>query len=74
MGAPLIKNITYATYIGEPKEGETAILRNKDVAKGELTQKMQFGCETILDSFEINLKKNRHKCNFLGYRKKINKK
>ena len=73
MGAPLIKNITYATYIGEPKEGETAVLRNKDVAKGELTQKMQFGCETILDSFEINLKKNRHKCNFLGYRKKTNK-
>ena len=43
-----MKNVTYAKYIGEPKEGETAILRNPDVAKGELTQVMQFGCKTIL--------------------------
>ena len=73
MGASLLKNITYSTYIGEPKPGETAILRNPDVAKGELSQKMHLGCETILQSFEINLKRNRHKCNFIGYRKKINK-
>jgi long-chain acyl-CoA synthetase len=73
MGSSLLKNITYATYVGEAKEGETAILRNKDVANGELSQKMKFGCETVLESFELNLKKNRHKCNFLGYRKKINK-
>jgi long-chain acyl-CoA synthetase len=73
MGASLLKNITYSTFIGQAKEGETAILRNPDVAKGELTKKMQFGCETILQSFERNLKFNRHKCNFIGYRKKINK-
>ena len=69
-----MKNVTYAKYIGEPKEGETAILRNPDVAKGELTQVMQFGCKTILESFERNLKFNRHKCNFIGYRKRINEK
>ena len=69
-----MKNVTYATYIGQPKEGETAILRNPDVAKGELTQVMQFGCKTILESFERNLKFNRHKCNFIGYRKRINEK
>ena len=74
MGASFLKNVTYATYIGEPKEGETAILRNPDVAKGELTQVMQFGCKTILESFERNLKFNRHKCNFIGYRKEINEK
>ena len=73
MGSSFLKNITYATYVGEAKEGETAILRNKDVANGELSQKMKYGCETVLESFEINLKKDRHKCNFLGYRKKINK-
>jgi hypothetical protein len=48
-------------------------LRNKDIAYCELTQKMKYGCETVFESFEIDLKKNRHKCNFLGYRKKINK-
>ena len=47
MGASLLKNITYSTFIGRAKEGETSILRNPDVAKGELTKKMQFGCETI---------------------------
>ena len=73
MGASLLKNITYGTFIGEAKEGETAIIRNPDVAHTELSQKMHMGCETILQSFEINLKYNRHKCNFLGYRKKINK-
>ena len=57
MGASLLKTMKYATYLGEPKEGETAILRNPKVPKGELIQKMQFGCETILESFEINLKK-----------------
>ncbi len=73
MGASLLKNFTYATFVGEAKEGETAILRNKDVAKGELSHKMKYGCQTVLESFEINLKNNRHKRNFLGYRKKINK-
>ena len=73
MGASLLKTMKYATYLGEPKEGETAILRNPKVPKGELIQKMQFGCETILESFERNLKKNRHKCNFIGFRKKLSK-
>ena len=73
MGASLLKNVKYAEFVGEPKEGETAILRNPDVAIGELTQTMQFGCKTVLESFERNLKKNRHKNNFIGYRKKINK-
>ena len=66
MGASLLKNVKYAEFVGEPKEGETAILRNPDVAKGELTQTMQFGCKTVLESFERNLKKNRHKYNFIG--------
>ena len=73
MGASLLKNITYSTFIGKAKEGETAIIRNPDVANRELTKTMQFGCETILQSFERNLKFKRHKCNFIGYRKKINK-
>ena len=73
MGASLLKNIQYATYISEPKEGETAILRNPMYAKKELSQKMAYGCETVLQSFELNLIKKRNECNFLGYRKKINK-
>ena len=73
MGASLLKKVKYAEFVGKPKEGETAILRNPDVAKGELTQTMQFGCKTVLESFERNFKKNRHKSNFIGYRKKINK-
>ena len=72
MGASLLKNVQYATYITESKEGETGILRHPLYTK-ELSQKMAYGCETVLESFEINLKKNRHKCNFLGFRKKINK-
>ena len=72
MGASFLKNITYAKSIGEPKEGETRIYRNPDISNGELSERMQFGCETILQSFELNLKKNRHKCNFIGYRKRIN--
>ena len=73
MGASLLKNVQYATYVSAPKEGETAILRNPMYAKGELSQTMAYGCETVLESFEINLKKHRHKNNFLGYRKKIEK-
>ena len=70
MGASLLKNIKYSEFVGEPKKGETAILRNPDVAKSELSQTMQFGCKTVLESFEINLKKNRHKSNFIGHMKK----
>ena len=71
MGASLLKNITYGEYISEPKENETGILRNPNYAKKELLETMHLDCETVWDSFEINLKKNRHKFNFLGYRKKI---
>ena len=73
MGASLLKNVQYSTYISDPKEGESGILRHPLYAKRELGQKMAYGCETVLESFEINLKRNRHKCNFLGYRKKIKK-
>ena len=73
MGASLLKNVQYATYISDPKEGETGILRHPLYAKGELSQRMAYGCETVLESFEINLKRGRHKCNFLGFRKKIKK-
>ena len=73
MGASLLKNVQYATYITEPKEGETGILRHPLYANKELSHKMAYGCETVLDSFEINFKRNRQKCNFLGYRKKIKK-
>ena len=73
MGATFLKNITYSTLCGEAKPGETAILRNPLVAKGELRQKMHLGCETMWDAFEINFKLNRQKNNFIGYRKKINK-
>ena len=71
MGASLLKNITYGEYISEPKENETGILRNPNYAKKELLETMHLDCETVWDSFEINLKKNRHKFNFLGYRKKV---
>ena len=73
MGASLLKNVQYSTYISDPKEGESGILRHPLYAKKELSQKMAYGCETVLESFELNLKRNRHKCNFLGYRKKIKK-
>ena len=73
MGASLLKNVTYGTYVSEPKPGETGILRNPNVANTELRTTHHLGCETVWDSFEINLKKNRHKRNFIGYRKKINK-
>ena len=73
MGASLLKNVQYSTYISDPKEGESGILRHPLYAKRELSQKMAYGCETVLESFELNLKRNRHKCNFLGYRKKIKK-
>ena len=69
----MLKNVQYSTYISEPKEGETGILRNPMYAKKELSQKMAYGCETVLQSFELNLIKKRNECNFLGYRKKINK-
>ena len=73
MGASLLKNITYGTYVTEPKSGETGVIRNPNVANSELRETMHLGCETVWDSFEINLKKNRHKNNFIGYRKKINR-
>jgi long-chain acyl-CoA synthetase len=73
MGASLLKDITYGTYVSEPKKGETRIMRNPNYAKKELRETMHLGCETVWDSFEINLKKNRHKQNFLGYRKKVKK-
>ena len=73
MGASLLKNITYGTYVSEPKKGETGVLRNPNVVNKELRETMHLGCETVWDSFEINLKKNRHKNNFIGYRKKIKK-
>ena len=69
----MLKNVQYSTYISEPKEGETGILRNPMYAKKELSQKMAYECETVLQSFEINLIKKRNKFNFLGYRKKIKK-
>ena len=65
MGASLLKNVQYATYISEPKEGETAILRHPLYANRELSHKMAYGCETVLDSFEINFKRNRQKCTSL---------
>ena len=71
MGASLLKNITYGTYVSEPKKGETGVLRNPNVANKDLRETMHLGCETVWDSFEINLIKKRHKNNFLGYRKKI---
>ena len=73
MGASLLKDITYGTYVSKPKPSETGILRNPNVTNSELRETMHLGCETVWDSFEINLKKNRHKYNFIGYRKKINK-
>ena len=73
MGASLLKNITYGTYVNQPKEGETGILRNPNVVNTQLLETMHLGCETVWDSFEINLLKNRHKRNFIGYRKKLNR-
>ena len=71
MGASLLKNITYGTYITEPKEGETGILRNPNIGKGELRETMHLGCKTVWEAFEINLIKKRHNDKFIGYRKKI---
>ena len=71
MGASLLKNITYGTYVNQPKEGETGILRNPNRVNTQLLETMHLGCETVWDSFEINLTKKRHKNNFIGYRKKI---
>ena len=73
MGANLLKNVTYGSYISQPRSGETGILRNPCVSKTELRETHHLGCKTVWESFEINLIKNRHKNNFIGYRKKINK-
>ena len=73
MGANLLKNITYNTYISPPKPDETGVLRNPVVANTELRETHHLGCKTVWESFEINLLKNRHKNNFIGYRKKIKK-
>ena len=73
MGANLLKNITYGTYISPPQPGETGILRNPNVANTELRETHHLGCKTVWESFEINLIKKRHKNNFIGYRKKIKK-
>ena len=73
MGASIKKNITYGTYITPPRPGETGILRNPNVANTELRETHHLGCKTVWESFEINLTKNRHKNNFIGYRKKKNK-
>jgi len=40
MGASLLKNITYGTYVSEPKPGETGILRNPNVVNKELRKKI----------------------------------
>ena len=71
MGANLLRNVTYNTYISDAKPGETGILRNPNVSNTELRETHHLGCKTVWESFEINLKKNRHKNNFIGYRKKI---
>ena len=68
-----MKNVTYGTYISNPKPGETGILRNPNVANTELREAHHFGCTTVWEAFEINLKRNKHKNNFIGYRKKIKK-
>ena len=73
MGASLLKNITYNTYIGEPKEGETGVLRNPFMKDKKLVDKNFIGCETLYDSFGVNLKRGLNNEEFLSYRKKINK-
>ena len=73
MGANLLKNVTYGTYISNPQPGETGILRNPNVANTELRETHHLGCKTVWESFEINLIKKRHKNNFIGYRKKLQK-
>ena len=73
MGANLLKNVTYGTYISPPQPGETGILRNPNVANTELRETHHLGCKTVWESFEINLIKKRHKNNFIGYHKKIKK-
>ena len=73
MGANLLKNVTYGTYISTPQPGETGILRNPNVSNTELRETHHLGCKTVWESFEINLIKKRHKNNFIGYRRKIKK-
>jgi long-chain acyl-CoA synthetase len=73
MGASLLKNIVYNSYVGEPKEGETGILRNPFTKPGKLKDSNHIGCQTLYDSFSINLKNGKDKDDFLGYRKKIKK-
>ena len=68
MGANLLKNVTYGTYISNPKPDETGILRNPNVANTELREAHHFGCRTVWEAFEINFKRNKQKNNFIGYR------
>ena len=68
-----MKNVTYGTYISNPKPDETGILRNPNVANTELREAHHFGCRTVWEAFEINFKRNKQKNNFIGYRKKIKK-
>ena len=73
MGANLLRNVTYGTYVSQPLPNETGILRNPNVVNTELRETHHLGCKTVWESFEINLQKNRHKNNFIGYRKKLKK-
>ena len=66
MGANLLRNVTYGTYVSKPLPNETGILRNPNVANTELRETHHLGCKTVWESFEINLQKNRHKNNFIG--------
>ena len=73
MGANLLKNITYGTYITPSTPGETGVLRNPVVSNNELRETHHLGCKTVWESFEINLIKNRHKNIFHRISKKNKK-
>jgi hypothetical protein len=59
MGANLLKNVTYGSYISPPRSLETGILRNPCVEKTELRETHHLGCKTVWESFEINLIKKK---------------
>ena len=74
MGNTLLKEVKYGEFCGEKKDGQTQVIRHPTTANSELRQTMHLGIKTMWDTFEYNLKVGRENKNFVGYRKRNEKK
>lgn len=74
MGNTLLKEVKYGEFCGEKKDGQTQVIRHPTTANSELRQTMHLGIKTMWETFEYNLKVGRENKNFVGYRKRNEKK